>query len=200
MRTEAADRPSAGADERRSTVASGVESTVPFPRYSVALVQNESEMLQAPSYDLHTFLEQDPVFDVELFTERSFHVLPGEDARFDCVVIGYNAALKSDLIRKALAEQPPATGLCILHQFAQDGLSVLEEDVHADFKYLGGAVGGAHVAAGRHPQDEILLHWPQRVELDGRLLPDARVYCGLQPGAKSRWRTVLEVVHGGRSY
>lgn len=200
MRTEAADRPTAEADERRSTVASGVESTVPFPRYSVALVQNESEMLQAPSYDLHTFLEQDPVFDAELFTERSFHALPGEDGRFDCVVIGYNAAMKGDLIKKALAEHPPPTGLCILHQFAQDGLSVLKDDVHAEFKYLGGGVEGVHVAGGRHPQDEILLHWPERVELDERGLPDALVYCGLQPGPESRWRTVLEVVHGGRSH
>jgi hypothetical protein len=198
MATEAPPRLSDSGGEPGVEPEVGVESSVPFPRYSVALVQNESEMLQAPSYDLHIFLEQDPVFDVELFTERSFHALPGESARFDCVVIGYNAAHKSGLIRKALEDQPPATGLCVLHQLAQDGLSFLRDDVGAELKVLDGAADRVQVARGRDPDDEILLNWPAPVALEQRVLEGATVYCRVDPGPQSNWRTVLEIEHGDR--
>jgi hypothetical protein len=200
MATEASPPSPAAGGAPRPTEAAAAEASVPFPRYSVALVQNESEMLQAPSYDLHTFLEQDRVFDVELFTERSFHALPGESARFECVVIGYNAAHKSGLIRKALEEQPPTTGLCVLHQLAEDGLAFLGGDVGAELRQLRRPGGEVHVAHGRDPEEEILLNWPAKVPLAGGVVPGASVHCGVEPAPESNWRTVLEIEHDGRVY
>ena len=75
---------------------------IPFPRYSIGLLQSESEMLQVPEYDLAAFLEGDRRWDVELFTERTVHALLDSPDRFDCVVVGYNAAHKSAEIRAAL--------------------------------------------------------------------------------------------------
>jgi hypothetical protein len=67
----------------------GVTPRVPFPRYAVGLLQSESEMLQAPDYDLSAFLHGADRWTVELYTERTVHALLDAPERFDCVVVGY---------------------------------------------------------------------------------------------------------------
>jgi hypothetical protein len=197
MTTEAPLRPSAS-DGGPGPAEGEVSAAVPFPRYSIALVQNESEMLQAPSCDIHTFLQHDPVFDVELFTERSFRSLPDESTRFDCIVIGYNAAYKSAVIREALMQRAPRTGLCVLHQLEPAGLSFLEPALA--LRKFREPAHRLHMARGREPRDEFLLNWPERVPLDGDVLSGASAHGGLVPGPDTSWRAVLETEHGGRSY
>src|SRR5437762_4973720 len=95
MRT--ADTVSGQREPEPSTQAEKALEEVPFPRYQIALVQDESEMLLQPQYDLFAALsdEQERWWDVELYTERTFEALLGADRQFDCIVIGLNAAWKS---------------------------------------------------------------------------------------------------------
>src|SRR3954447_21696913 len=121
-----------GAAQRppRARSRGGVEE-VPFPRYLIALVQDESEMLLQPAYDLFAFLDDqaDQRWDVELYTERTFETLLRADTQFDCIIIGLNAAYKSKLVRDALSARLPSAGLCVLHQFQRGSVPFLAEDL-----------------------------------------------------------------------
>ena len=94
---------------------------LPFPRYQIALVQDESEMILQPAYDLFPFLgdEAEARWDVELYTERTFQALLSADEQFDCIVLGLNTALKSKIVQDTLSKRLPRTGLCVLHQRRQ---------------------------------------------------------------------------------
>ncbi len=168
----------------------------PFPVYSVALVQNESEMVQAPAFNLMPFLENEPQFAVELFTERTFEGLLHNAPRFDCVVIGYNAAWKSSGVVEALNRQLPDAGLCVLHQREPGHVTFMKGDVGVDLLKVS-ADDQVVVASGVHPADEILLNYPapveRRVADEEWVVPHTSALCALVPGAEGRWRTVLEV-------
>lgn len=170
---------------------SGVSERVPFPRYSIGLLQSESEMLQAPGHDLLPFLAAETdLWTVELFTERTVHALLDATDRFDCVVVGYNAAYKSPDIRAALEAWTPDVGVCVLHQLDPAALGFLRS---LEAGRLREPEGPPSVATGREPHDEILLNWPETVALAqaGRL-PDSHAYVYVQPTDGS-WRTVLEL-------
>ena len=178
---------------------------LPFPRYQIALVQDESEMLLQPAYDLFAFLGDDAQqwLDVELYTERTFEALLHADRQFDCIVIGLNAAWKSKLVRDALSARLPQTGLCVLHQREPGALPFLVEDVGVDVVEFAEPIDRVVVAEKLNSADEILLNWPEPIALEplpgsgsgGRpaRLADAEVFCGLERASTSRWRTVLEV-------
>jgi hypothetical protein len=177
---------------------------VPFPRYLLALVQDESEMLLQPAYDLFGFLddESDKRWDVELFSERTFEGLLQSDRQFDCIIIGLNAAWKSDIVRNALAERMPNTGLLILHQRRKGALSFLGGDLAADVVEFGEPIRRVAAAHKLDAKDEIVLNWPDSIDLveeqDALLVPRVEAYTGLRRGAMSKWRTILEVEHGRR--
>jgi hypothetical protein len=150
-------------------------------------------MVQVPEYDLSSVLEGDPRWDVELYTERTVDVLLDSPDRFDCIVVGYNAAYKSAAIRDGLRARPPGVGLCVLHQLRAEGLSFLSGDVGVRFEVLGGPTAPVSVAANLDPTAEILLNWPGAVGLDGSELSASAAYAGVIPVSRSRWRTLLEV-------
>ena len=54
-------------------------------------------MVQAPEHDLLPFLELDGDWDVDLYTEAIVEALVKSANRFDCIVVGHNAAHKSVL-------------------------------------------------------------------------------------------------------
>jgi hypothetical protein len=184
--------PAASSPRQVDATATGGDEALPFPRYSVALVQDESEMLQVPTSDLSGFLEHDPHWYVELVSERGFDALLHSVGRFDCIVLGYNAVHKSSTIRKALDNGLPDVGLCVLHQRRPPALSFLRGDVAADLVDLGERHPVEH-AASLVRESEILLHWP--VPLSD--LDRCEALCALAPGDESSWRTVLEVTQDG---
>ncbi|MEA2273216.1 MAG: hypothetical protein QOI98_1924 [Solirubrobacteraceae bacterium] len=150
-------------------------------------------MLQVPTSDLSGFLEHEPQWYVELFNERSFEALLHSVGRFDCIVVGYNAAHRGRLIRECLQSGLPEVGLCVLHQRHRPALSFLQGDVGVDLVDL----EVRHPVAFAQKMDpalEILLNCPRHVALDDF---SGEALCALDPGAGSRWRPVLEVVHGG---
>ena len=167
---------------------------VPFPRYSIGLLQSESEMLQAPAYDLSAFLaaEQHP-WTVELFTERTVQSLLDATTRFDCIVVGYNAAYISPEIGAALEAWTPDVGLCVLHQFNPAGLGFLRP-LGLTARQIGSPTGPPCVAEGRTPHDEILLNYPDGPCLTEERpeLADSIAYVSVSP-TNGDWRTVLEL-------
>src|SRR5215216_1121282 len=100
---------------------------VPFPKYTVGLLQSESEMIQVPGYDLLPSLEKDDRWDVELYTERTVGALVDSAERFDCIVVGYNAAIRSSEVQAALRETEIPIGLLVLHQFDPNAFHILDE-------------------------------------------------------------------------
>jgi hypothetical protein len=177
----------------RTIESASIPRDVPFPRYAIGLLQSESEMLQVPEYDLAAFLESDRRWDVELFTERTVHALLDSPDRFDCVVVGYNAAHKSGEIREALERNRPGVGLCVLHQLTEVGFRFLDGDDRLRFEEQ--LPPGKPVAAqALETKDEILLNWQEEVPLEKGRLDRSLAYAGVSPASAGRWRTVLEVV------
>ena len=180
---------------------------VPFPRYQIALVQDESEMLLQPQYDLFATLsdEQETWWDVDLYTERTIEALLRADRQFDCIVIGLNAAWKSKVVREALSARLPKTGLCLLHQRGAGALPFMTSDIGVDIKPFEEPIDRVVVAEKRDSRDEILLGYPETIDLEldvegarATRLPQCEAYCGLVRAPTSRWRTVLEVDDGRR--
>ena len=174
---------------------------LPFPRYQIALVQDESEMLLQPAYDLFPFLgdDADQRWDVELYTEHTFDALLSADRQYDCIVIGLNAASKSKVVRDALSARLPKTGLCVLHQRARGDVPFLVGDIGLDVHEFRRPLDGVMVAEKVQVADEIVLNWPASIPLERRAEPPAaqfagaEAYCGLTRSPTSEWRTVLEV-------
>ncbi|HEX8075942.1 MAG TPA: hypothetical protein VF545_13290 [Thermoleophilaceae bacterium] len=152
-------------------------------------------MLQQPAHDLRAFLSARKQWDVEFFTELTFGGLMDSEARFDCVVLGYNAAHKSKRIRDALTRALPDAGLCVLHQMGLDSLSFMTGEVGVSVRQLEAEAESVRVAAGRDAEAEILLQWPQPTGIEDDLAVCTAVR-GLTPSAESTWRTVLEVSEG----
>ncbi|MDQ3778896.1 MAG: hypothetical protein M3310_08570, partial [Actinomycetota bacterium] len=164
---------------------------VPFPKYSVGLLQSESEMVQVPAYDLLPSLEQDLRWDVELSTERTVRAFLHSADRFDCIVIGYNAARSAE-IRDALAESSLPVGVLVLHQFEPRALSFLHDEPLTPEK-LSTPADDARPPPGSDTHEEILLNWPQPVILRDGVLEQSKAHLAVTPTLDSRWETVLEV-------
>jgi hypothetical protein len=173
---------------------------LPFPRWHVALVQHESEMQAAPASDLLAFLESDRAFEVELFTERNFGGLLEREGRFDCIVIGYNAAHKSEAVQHALQARIPTANLCVLHQRRPSNARFLES-LGLGLVDLDERVEPVTLAEHLDREEEPLLNLPERppigVGTHARALEGGRVLCGLVRWGRA-WRTVFEVEHRGR--
>jgi hypothetical protein len=140
---------------------------LPFPRYQIALVQDESEMILQPAYDLFPFLsdEADARWEVELYTERTFEALLSADEQFDCIVLGLNTAWKSKIVRDALSKRLPGTGLCVLHQRGQGSLPYLSGELGLDVREFEEPIDRVMVAEQLEAADEILLNYPYRIPL-----------------------------------
>jgi hypothetical protein len=190
-------------DQQHPQQGAGSEAVRPpsFPQYSIALVQNESEMLKVPEYDISAYFENDDRWNVDLFTERTVGALVEGSASFDCIVIGYNAIHKSPQILPALRDRPLAGGLLVLHQLSESGFSFLTGELELRAVKLLASVDHVSVVADLKPTDEILLSWPEPVQLrEERSAPggdplhglDATAHFGLAPGPRSDWRTVLQ--------
>jgi hypothetical protein len=171
------------------------------PRYSVALVQSEMEMLQTPGNELSAFLLASPErWRAEVFTERTFEAALRSAERFDCVVLGFNAVYQSEAIQRALASGLPATGVLVLHQLQQKGVAFLPPDLALGLSKITGSVGEAVAHKHTDPDDEILLNWPERVAAAGSasVSPVAgSAICRLDVPSAGAWRTSLEVVLDG---
>ena len=176
-------------------------STLGLPRYSVALVQSELEMLNTPGNELSAFLLADPGrWRTEVFTERTFEAALGSANRFDCVILGFNAVYQSDAIQEALADWTDVTGLVVLHQLKQRGLSFLPPDLALTLNELREEARGAVVHRHTRPQDEILLNWPEPVAEPAAKLGTvtSAVMCHLETLEAGTWRTSLELEVGTR--
>jgi hypothetical protein len=173
------------------TADSAVPLDVPFPKYTVGLVQSESEMLQAPEYDLSAFLERDPRWDVELYTERTVQSLVGSPERVDCIVVGYNAAHKSPEIQDALRAADLNVGLCVLHQLSPQAFSFLPPAHGIRMEPMRPPIQ-PELAPQLVVADEVLLNWPMPVGLREGRLPHSQAHAALVPTSSDRWRTVLE--------
>jgi len=169
---------------------------VPFPKYSVGLLQNESEMVQAPAYDLFPSLERDARWDVELYTERTMRAFIDSAERFDCIVIGYNAARSSE-IKEALRTSPIPVGVLVLHHIDPDAFSFLQDEP-LTAERLSAPAAKARPPPGSDPHEEILLNWPQPVTLRDGFVDESTAHVGVTPARESRWETVLEVRDGQR--
>jgi len=170
---------------------SSVPADVPFPKYTVGLVQSESEMLQVPEYDLSAFLERDDRWDVELYTERTVNSLVKSPERVDCIVVGYNAAHKSAEIREALQMPDRNVGFCVLHQLSADAFSFLTPAQGLRLEPMHPPVE-PEVASQLVVADEVLLNWPTPITLSGGRLPDSKAHAGIVATSRGAWRTVLE--------
>ncbi len=168
------------------------------PRYSLALVQSEMEMLQTPGNELSAFLLGRPeLWRAEVYTERTFEAALRSAERFDCVVLGFNAVYQSEAIQRALASGLPGTGTLVLHQLQQKGVSFLPADLALRLSPIAGGTREAVAHNHTDPDDEILLNWPERVA-DGGSAPVSPVsgaaICHLDAPNTGVWRTSLEVV------
>lgn len=171
---------------------------VKFPRFTLALVQHEGQMLHTPGHDLTTFLEdRSEQWRTESFTERTFEGLLKSASQFSCVVIGFNV-LRSPVIRAALARESregsfPA-GMLILHQGDAEAFACLHGELELDVDDLPLVRSKPLVAAEREGDKEILLNWPQDLltpHRSGELLTSkASKYFRLGQG--TAWRVVLE--------
>jgi hypothetical protein len=169
---------------------------VPFPKYSVGLLQSESEMVQVPAYDLLPSMERDERWDVELYTERTVRAFVDSADRFDCIVVGYNAA-RSTEVREALRASSMPVGMLVLHQIDPDALSFLHDEPLIAERLSTPAVD-ARPLPGSDTHEEILLNWPQPVIGGGAVLEHSTAHLGVTPSRDSRWETVLEVQDGQR--
>lgn len=168
-------------------------------RYSVALVQSELEMLNTPGNELSGFLLGRPdLWRAEVFTERTFEAALGSASRFDCVILGFNAVYQSEAIQEALTDWTDMTGLLVLHQLKQRGLSFLPPDLTVTLNELREEVRGAVVHKHTRPQDEILLNWPEPVAEPAAALGTvmSAVMCHLSTREAGTWRTSLELEVG----
>jgi hypothetical protein len=152
-------------------------------------------MLQQPTHDLRAFLATKDQFDVEFFTELTFGGLLDSQARFDCLVVGYNALHKSKAIRDALEESLPETGLCVLHQMGAETLAFMQGGIGVSLRKLDCEADRVRVATGRGAEAEILLHWPVPTGIEDEVTGCTAVR-GLTPAPDSTWRTVLEIEQG----
>lgn len=154
-------------------------------------------MIQAPGYDLLPFLEKDDRWDVELYTERTVQALVDSAERFDCIVVGYNAAHLSLAVRVAIQQAEIPIGMLVLHQFSEDAYRIVDEPLAA--KKLTVVANDAHVSPGSDSHEEILFNWPRRVRLsDGVLVQSTAHFAVSSRPRENRWKTVLEVEDGGK--
>jgi hypothetical protein len=178
----------------------GAAASPRLPRYAVALVQSELEMLNTPGNELSAFLLSRPdLWHTEVFTERTFEAVLGSTDRFDCVVLGFNAVYQSEAIQDALTDWLPETGLVVLHQLKQRGLSFLPRDLTVALKEVPSRARRAAAREHSDPLDEILLNWPELVgdpdsEAFGEVVSD--VTCYLETLQAGIWRTSLELAAG----
>jgi hypothetical protein len=178
----------------------GVAASPRLPRYAIALIQSELEMLNTPGNELSSFLLSRPdLWRTEVFTERTFEGALRSTDRFDCVVLGFNAVYQSEAIQEALTDWLPETGLVVLHQLRQSGLSFLPPDLTVALEELSARVNQAAPREYSDPRDEILLNWPEPVgdpesPAFGTIVSD--VTCYLETLQAGVWRTSLELAVG----
>jgi hypothetical protein len=165
-------------------------------RPSIALLQNESEMLNLPARDLSAFLEDRQAhgeWEWSLFTERSFEELLARPSRFDCVVMGYNAIHRGPRLQEALATTLLDTGLLILHQLDRRALASLQSDLALDLCRLKRNVRTVTTPPTLTQADEVLLSWPASIEVTAS--PASYPYeahVALVASPHSAWRVVLQ--------
>ncbi len=170
---------------------------VKFPRFTLALVQNEGQMLHTPGYDLTAFLEErSELWRTESFTQKTFEGLLKSASQFSCVVIGFNAIPPSPVVRAALAQESFPAGIVMLHQGDAEAFDFLDGELRLGLYDLPLARSKPLVAAERKGDTEILLNWPQDLltpHRRGELLTcKASKYFRLGQ-QRTAWRVVLEL-------
>jgi hypothetical protein len=135
----------------------------PFPIFSIALVQSETEMLHAPAHDLGPMLTDCQNVAHTLFTERTFSTLFDPDAAYDCIVIGHNAIHESEALLRALTNRLPHAGLCILYQHGPGSLDFMVDDIGLRIERSEHDFVDVEVAAKLDPDGEVLLNWPNAI-------------------------------------
>ena len=167
------------------------------PAYRIAVVQNESEALHNPALELGTSLDEIGDWRVEFFSQRTADAFLRYQRDFDCVVLSYNAAFRTPLV-KMLAESQLVIGVLVLHQMRVEAPIRLPGDLAYTPRRLEAPTARATGARGRDLDREPLLNWPNRVLDDaGRI--EAVAECSIEPVEGSSWRPVLEVGHAPAS-
>ncbi|MDQ6607241.1 MAG: hypothetical protein M3Z06_11925 [Actinomycetota bacterium] len=166
-------------------------SAASLPARRVAIVQSESESLHNPSLDVTGVLEDRERWRYRLFTDRTFEALLKAQGEFDCIVIGYNAIHRNEGIAPLLAQA--TVGVLVLHQLhlpagttVGTGHGLAVADLPGDQQLLS-------VPPEREPALEVLLNWPDAVDVGGL---QARAVTALAPPPDTPWRPVLQVGDG----
>ena len=119
-------------------------------------------------------------WDVDLYTEATVEALVKSANRFDCIVVGHNAAHKSADVRAALARLTPNVGLLVLHQLDPEAFSFMVS-APVEAEELKPAARGARLVREADRRDEILLNWPDDVALAGDLVDPSLAYVAVTP-------------------
>lgn len=159
-----------------------------LPTLRLAVFRDAYETLANPGWDVAVALGAERRWQTDLFDDRSLRGLLDAEARYDVIVIAYNALRRSPRLAKAITEIQWHAGLLILHQ-----LSIPDERI--DFggltfstTRLSGPPTVRRVA-GRLPESEVLLQWPHRIDVAPL---NASAVSGLEISPGEPWRPVLE--------
>jgi hypothetical protein len=165
------------------------------PSYRIALVQNESEALHNPAFDLSVGLADRQHWRVELFSKRTFDAFLRFRRDFDCLVVGYNACYRTGLLDLINAAEL-RLGTLVLHQIELDPGRDVPMRLSPDLLYrpvrLAEAAEAARPPAGEDFDHEPILNWPNdlRREIAGT------VECEIRATRHAPWRHLLEVAGG----
>jgi hypothetical protein len=167
------------------------------PAYRIAVLQNESEALHNPALELGTSLDEIGDWRAELFSQRTADAFLRYQRDFDCVVISYNAAFRTPLV-KLLAESELVIGVLVLHQISVEAPIRLPRGLAYVPSRLESPTPEARGAERRDLGREALLNWPNEV-LDDFQRIEAVAECSIEPVEDSPWRPLLEIGEAPRS-
>jgi hypothetical protein len=145
-----------------------------------------------PALDVTGMLGDPDRWHYRLFTEHTFDALVHAQREFDCVVLGCNVIYRNKGLAEVINARQLQIGVVLLHQLEIPGSSTLRitEDLAVSSIRLSTPRTDADVADRRDPWLEILLNWPEPVNVKALR---ATAFCELQPEHDSPWRSVLKV-------
>jgi hypothetical protein len=161
------------------------------PELRVAVVEDDSESLHNPAWDVKRALSKKG-FAVRRFAPSDAEALFAAQERYDAIVLGHNAAVRSTDLRAVLAKTELRTGLLVMQQRSTPltvrlpGRSRLSLDIErapATERGLQPVVSGSQLP---------LLHWPNKIE------PSDLARCSLIQRFRippdEPWRVIVEAM------
>jgi hypothetical protein len=160
----------------------------------IAVVQDESEALLNPVWDVARALEDEVRWHVTLFPRDAGRTLLDAQHQFDCIVLAHNVLIDNRDLIKAIADAELVTGIVLLHQKELPEPVRLGADLVMDVQRLEATARSPRLARNRDRDQELLLNWPSPVGVDD--FQCAAIGALALDGA-SPWRVILEVDERG---